>query len=99
MNIKFTKAAQIEFQDAIDYYNEQSSGLGQKFAEEVKKAIKRITRFVNSYTKFSENTRRSLLKRFPYGIIYSYDNEEVLIIAIMHLHRKPGYWKSNLLKD
>ena len=38
--------------------------------------------------------RRALVKQFPYGVIYSEEQQEILIIAVMHLHRKPEYWRN-----
>lgn len=96
MKIVFSEAAKIEFEEAINYYNEKSPELGTRFENEVKKTISRILSFVDSYPKFSANTRRALTDRFPYGIIYSYTQDEIIVIAVMHLHRKPGYWKSRI---
>lgn len=98
MKVKFSKAAELEFKDAIAYYNDQSEGLGFEFANEVKLTIDRVTGFVDSWPKLSENTRRARTNRFPYGIIYSKSQNEILIIAVMHLHRKPDYWKSRITK-
>ena len=40
----------------------------------------------------SSKTRRGLLKRFPYGIVYQPKSDAIIIIAVMQLNRKPGYW-------
>lgn len=96
MKVVFSRVAEIELKDVVDYYNEQREGLGFEFANEVKQTIDRIKGFMNSWPKISENTRRARTNRFPYGIIYSYNNEKIMIIAVMHLHRKPDYWKSRL---
>jgi hypothetical protein len=98
MNVSFLKIAEIELNDAINYYNEQSEGLGFDFANEVKLTLDRIINFVDSWPKLSENTRRARTNRFPYGIIYTVNGDEVLIVAVMHLHRKPDYWKSRTQK-
>jgi plasmid stabilization system protein ParE len=98
MNIKFSKAAELEFKDAIAYYNDESEGLGFEFANEVKLTIDRITGFVDAWPKLSENTRRARTNRFPYGIIYSNTQDEIMIVAVMHLHRKPDYWKFRITK-
>ena len=98
MNVCFSKIAEIEFNDAINYYNEQSEGLGFEFANEVQLTLDRIVDFVDSWPKLSENTRRARTNRFPYGIIYTVDDNEIIIVAVMHLHRKPDYWKSRTQK-
>lgn len=99
MNIRFSTTADIEFKDPITYYNSQSEGLGFEFANEVKLTIERINGFVDSWPKLSQNTRRARTNRFPYGIIYSHNIDEIRIIAVMHLHKKPDYWKSRITKN
>ena len=98
MSIRFSEAAKLELEDAINYYNEQSEGLGFEFANEVKLTSERILSYVDSWPKLSENTRRARTNRFPYGLIYTSDKNVIIVVAVMHLHRKPDYWKSQLLK-
>ena len=40
--------------------------------------------------------RRRLVRRFPYAILYTIEADHILIIAVMHGHREPGYWKDRL---
>ena len=98
MSIRFSEAARLELEDAIDYYNEQSEGLGFEFANEVKLTSERILSFADSWPKLSENTRRARTNRFPYGLIYTSDKNVIIVVAVMHLHRKPDYWKSRRIK-
>jgi len=98
MDVKFSKIAELEFKDAVNYYNEQSEGLGFEFANEVSLTLERIIDFVDSWPKLSKNSRRARTNRFPYGIIYTTEKNEIVIIAVMHLHRKPDYWKSRIPK-
>jgi hypothetical protein len=39
------------------------------------------------------------LKRFPFGVIYSVEGQDVIVIAVAHLHRKPGYWTSRFSSE
>ena len=94
MKILFHFEAEKELLDAINYYNERSKGLGLEFAKEAYSAIKRIKAFPNAWSKLSKNTRRCLLNRFPYGIVYSIKDNEIIILAIMQLNKKPDYWKN-----
>lgn len=63
------------------------------FAREVFLAIQNIIAFPQAWAPFSTNTRRCLINRFPYGVIYQITDGEILIIAVMHLTREPGYWE------
>ena len=78
--------------DAIDYYNECQDELGLKFAEEVYKAIQLILQFPHAWSSFSKNTRRCILNRFPYGLVYQEAKNKILIVAVMQLNKEPLYW-------
>lgn len=93
MKYSFHPAAEKELTDAADYYNNSQSGLGLEFTKEVYLTIQNILSFPDAWALLSENTRRCLTSRFPYGVIYQVTDEEVFIIAVMHLNRKPAYWK------
>lgn len=96
MEIRFLEIAQIELDEAVEYYNSESSGLGDSFLLEVLTTIERIRRFPNAWHLFSSITRRCQLRRFPYGIIYQILNTEILIVAVANLHRKPDYWQDRI---
>ena len=40
--------------------------------------------------------RRRMLNRFPYGLLYAVEADRIIVVAVMHLHRRPGYWKDRL---
>lgn len=98
MNYSFHPEAEEEFIKAIDFYEAQERELGLDFSIEVYQAIQRVIANPESWTKRSENIRRILLQRFPFGILYNYDSkaEEIFIIAVMHLRRAPDYWRERL---
>jgi plasmid stabilization system protein ParE len=89
----FHPDAEAEFFQAIDYYEECEPGLGYDFAVEVHSAIERTLAFPKAWPALTEDVRRSLTRRFPYGILYAEDGETLFILAIMHLHRDPDYWQ------
>ncbi len=92
MNVYFLDVAEQEFNDAFEYYESEQEGLGARFKTEVTKTLLRITAYPSAYQKLSKRTRRCLVAKFPYGIIYQQSQEEILIIAVANLHRKPDYW-------
>ena len=92
MNFTFNPDARIEFIEAIAYYESCPKGLGLRFSREVRAAIDRITLRPTAWPKISENTRRCLTRLFPYGVIYEIRENDILIIAVTHLNREPGYW-------
>jgi toxin ParE1/3/4 len=93
MNSHFHPEARKEFLASIDYYEKCKPGLGLEFAQEVYSAIDRIGGFPEAWPSISLHARRCLINRFPFGVLYRFDQREIIILAIMELHRKPGYWK------
>jgi plasmid stabilization system protein ParE len=96
MTCSFHPLAQAELQRAIDYYNGQKPGLGDRFSAEIFRTIQRIVAHPQGWTKLSNTTRRCLTTGFPYGVIYQVRSDCLAIVAIMHLHRKPTHWKDRL---
>ena len=92
MNYHFHPDAESELNEAVDYYNRCQEGLGLEFAKEIHSTIQNICSFPHAWTPLSQNTRRCLTKRFPYGVIYQTKGGEIIIIALMQLNEKPGYW-------
>ncbi|MCW8125126.1 type II toxin-antitoxin system RelE/ParE family toxin [Microbulbifer halophilus] len=93
MDIRFLKPAQRELDEAVDYYNSEVPGVGDQFLLEVLKTLDRICDYPDAWHPFSDDTRRCRTRRFPYALIYQARDDEILIIAVMHLHRKPDYWR------
>ena len=93
MKINFLEIAQIELIEAIEYNNYEIPGLGDAFLTEVLNALDRIGEFPEAWHSCSKRTRRCQTRRFPYGIIYQIREQEILVVAVAHLHRKPDYWQ------
>lgn len=93
MHYSFHPDAEIELIQAIEYYEQCSKGLGQDFAIEVYASIERIITYPKAWSVIDEEIRRALVKRFPYGVLYAEDSNEIFIVAVMNLHRNPDYWK------
>lgn len=93
MSFSFHPEAEIEFNEAIDYYEDIDPELGYDFALEVNSTINRSVDFPKAWAFLEGDVRRSLVRRFPFGILYSEEKDGIFIVAVMHLHREPGYWK------
>ncbi|MFY9270580.1 MAG: type II toxin-antitoxin system RelE/ParE family toxin [Candidatus Manganitrophaceae bacterium] len=94
MTFTFHPEAKAEFNEAIDYYEECESGLGYDFAMEVFATVQNVLYYPTSWPVIEEDVRRCLVNRFPYGVIYSIEQGEIFILAVMHLRRHPDYWKN-----
>ena len=90
---RFHQEAEEELDAAVAYYESCENGLGLDFADEVQATIEHILCFPNAWPVLVEDVRRCQTRRFPYGILYTIEDDAILILAVMHLHRSPGYWK------
>jgi plasmid stabilization system protein ParE len=93
MKYLFHPEAEAEFNQAIDYYENCADGLGYDFAVEVYSAIERIVAYPKVWTILEGEVRRCQARRFPYAVLYIEEMEKIFILAVMHLHRDPDYWK------
>lgn len=96
MSFSFHPEAKEELTRAVEYYEEQLDNLGLDFSTEVYSAIQRIVSHPEAWPKLTEEIRRCLVNRFPYGVLYTEEDDEIYIVAVMNLHQKPGYWRKRL---
>jgi plasmid stabilization system protein ParE len=94
VTVSYHPAAEQEYLEAIDYYEEREPGLGLDFATEVVAGVERILANPDAWPLIDVGIRRALLRRYPYGVVYAIADDSIFILAVMHLHRSPGYWKS-----
>ena len=93
MTFSFHPEADTELFEAINYYEECEAGLGRDFSLEVYSAIKNILDYTGAWPVLEDDIRRCLTNRFPFGILYTIEEDHIFILAVMHLHRSPDYWK------
>jgi len=93
MKCWFHPEARLEFLESVAYYESQQAGLGQRFLEAVSEAVRRIQARPDMYRLIDQAWRQCRIPRFPFGIIYRVKHRRIQIIAVMHLHRRPGYWQ------
>ena len=96
MKVRFISPANNELDEAVRYYDHQLPGLGFRFFQEVTAAIERIRFMPEAWTKIGEQTRRCLLKGFPYALLYIIEPSEILITAVANLHRNPEHYNDRI---
>jgi ParE toxin of type II toxin-antitoxin system, parDE len=96
VTIRFLAEAEAELAEAVAYYNALMPGLGAEFALEVRDGLTRIEQYPKAWQLLGHRARRHRLSRFPYGLVYALLSSEIVVLAVMHLHRKPDYWKERL---
>ena len=86
--------AEAERLDARDWYEEQRPGLGGAFATEVDMVLGRIVQTPLAYPRVQGETRRALVRRFPYAIYFHAVADEIVVLGVIHGRRHPRRWQS-----
>jgi plasmid stabilization system protein ParE len=94
--IRISEPASDEFSEAVRWYEARRAGLGSEFFDAVAASITLVETNPDIGTTISTSgqTRRVLVSRFPYQVVYRPTPTEIVIVAIAHLKRRPQYWKS-----
>ncbi len=91
--VVFLPEAEQEMLEAAIYYQSQASGLGVDYLSEVEQAVQAIAESPMTWPIIEGELRRRLIRRFPFGILYRIEPERIVIVAVAHLRRRPGYWR------
>jgi len=92
IGVTFLPEARVEMLEASEYYDSKLEGLGDRFLNEVDRALAVILQAPNRWPRQYRYFRKYRLDDFPYGVFYGVLPTEVVIVAVAHLHRRPGYW-------
>ena len=96
MQVRFHEAARDELRAAARWYEAEREGLGEEFLSAVGQLIERAALGSSPGLKaaeFRKNTQKLFLKRFPYTIYFETRAASLIIWAVAHGKRKPGYWR------
>ena len=91
---RFIAAARLEFLAEVVYYNEAQPGLGERFTTAVEEAAARAVGFPLSGSPSRANTRRMIVRGFPFSLFYRAESDEIVVFAVAHHARHPFYWQS-----
>ncbi len=94
--IELHPEAIAEARAAREWYNERSSVAADAFMAELDVAVASISETPERWTAYLHGTRRYLLKRFPYLVVYRATHEKLQVIAVAHGKRKPDYWRQRI---
>jgi plasmid stabilization system protein ParE len=92
--LKYLREALEEAEAAARWHAERSPAAAAAFSEEMDGAESAIARLPEAWPPFEHGTRRYLLRRFPFSVVYRVEPHRVVIVAVAHARRRPGYWQS-----
>jgi toxin ParE1/3/4 len=93
VRLEFHPEALAEYEDTARYYAGCQEKLELRFIAAIETVFDRIEQNPLWGKPFEGDIRRSLAHVFPYAVLYSMEPDYLLIIAVMHCHREPGYWR------
>ena len=89
-------AAEDDILDAFSWYEDRLIGVGSRLLDELEKAFDRIVIHPNSYREVESDIRRAVVHTFPYLAFYTFDDEAVYVLAIIHAAQDPAYIAARL---
>lgn len=96
MRARFLRLAEAEVNEAIAYFDQQREGLGDRFEQDLQTTVVFVTEHPLAGKMLSKRVRRFRLRTFRYNVIYIADDKEIVIVAVAHHRRRPGYWRHRL---
>ena len=91
-NIRFLPAADEDYQEAYVWYRNRSERAAARFEAEIQRAVNSIADAPDRWPISDKRHRHYTLKRYPFYVVYRWDNDCILIVAVAHVKRKPNYW-------
>jgi len=98
-SVRFLAAARRELLAEVLHYNELEVGLGVKFARAFESTLAIAVQFPLAGSPGPAETRKVVLKGFPFSVYYLDEGGEIVVMAVAHHARRPGYWIDRLKKD
>ncbi len=94
INLRLRPESEQDLADAAIWYEEQREGLGNQCLDEALSVFSVISETPLMFPTVHRNIRRALLHRFPFGVYYRVEIDEIVVVAVMHGSRNPRRWKS-----
>ena len=95
-SLEIHPAALAEWKDTVVWYLARNETAAREFAAEVDRLTEQIARFPHRWPVAEHGTRRLVMRRFPFAIVYREKDGLVQVLTLAHGHRRPGYWKDRL---
>jgi toxin ParE1/3/4 len=88
--------ARTDIREALLWYEDQGSGLGDRLDAELAGLFERIIRSPLQFPEVEQDVRRGLLRKFPYAIYFLLEGDAVFVLAVLHQQRHPDIWKRRI---
>jgi toxin ParE1/3/4 len=92
--VVFRAAAQQEYDEAAQWYEERQAGLSLRFETEIAATLAKIVGHPDRYPVVRRDIREALVQRFPFCVYFRIRNEKIVVLSIFHTARDPDVWQS-----
>lgn len=99
MTYEFHPEALAEYEAAARFYHRRQAGLELRFMASVERALEQLVATPTRWRLFEDDVRCHRVSVFPYAVLYTIESDYVLIVAVMHGRRAPGYWRARRLSN
>ena len=94
LHLVISPAAEADMDEARSWYEQRQQGLGDDFVLCVSDALASVCRNPETFPPLHKGVRRATIRRFPYGIFYRVEDDNLVVLAVLHDRRGPRQWKS-----
>jgi plasmid stabilization system protein ParE len=94
--LRILSEAREEINEAFDWYFQRNPGAAEAFLAEVRRSFQQIVSHPQLYPAFTKNTRRRVVEGFLYSVIFQMKDGVIVIVAVAHAKRRPGYWNERI---
>jgi plasmid stabilization system protein ParE len=94
--LQFHPVAIAEANAAVQWYRERNFRAAEAFLSEIDRVLEMIVNTPEMWPHYIGNTRRALLRHFPFSVVYRQISDRIEVIAIAHGWRRPRYWMNRL---
>ncbi len=90
--VRIRPEAELDMSEAASWYEQQQRGLGQGFLDEALAVFMRLGETPLAFELIYRSARRALLRRFPFAVFYTFEDDVVLVVGVLHGSRHPRHW-------
>ena len=91
-SLRYRKAARLEYDEAVAFYDSAQPGLGKHFVHSVDRALSLVRENPLRYPVVLSDVRRTYVRRFPFALYYRLRSDRVVVLAVFHVRRDPMVW-------
>jgi plasmid stabilization system protein ParE len=91
--VNYLPGARQDFDESFDWYARRSQVTAERFLAAVSASLNRIAEDPEQFSRVDSRHRECLVRRFPFRVVYRVEADRILVVAVAHAKRRPGFWR------